>query len=246
MADRDRRVLVALDAASWGRSVLEAGAELASALGARLEGLFVEDTDLVHLAGSPFARELSIVTGAWRDLAAEDVERALRLEAAKLERLLAEAAKRAQVPWSFTTARGRLIVVAAAREAELTVLAARPAAPTAAEGRLVRGSIAVVFDGSPAAVRALEVAGRLAGALGRELRVLVSERAAPLAAAEARAWLASRSGVAVALPPGEAALAHALQRARSKLLIQAVPDAMPLEALVGLLDRLSCPLLIVR
>ena len=248
-AGRERRVLVALGTASGGTRILETGAGLAAALGARLEGLFVEDADLVHLAGLPFARELSAVTGAWRGLALDEIERALHLEAAKLERLFADVARRAQVPWSFATARGRLVAVAAAREAELTVLAGRAAVPGPGERHGGRGSLAVVFDGSAASFRALEVAGRLADALGRELRVLVSDRAPAAAATEARTWLAARGGpgVAVALPAGAAPLADALRTGRSELLIEAVPDLGPsIHGLAALLTRLSCPLLIVR
>ena len=248
-AGRDRRVLIALATARWGTGLLEAGAGLAAAVGARLEGLFVEDADLVHLAGLPFARELSAITGAWHGLATEEVERTLRLEAAKLERLLANAAERARVPWSFATTRGRLIAVAAAREAEFTMLAGRSVYAAPEERRSGRGSLAVMFDGSPGSFRALELAGRLADALGRELHVLVSDRASAAAAADARARLAARGrgDVAVALRAGEAALAEALRAARSEFVIQAVPDVgQSLPALAGLLARLSCPLLIMR
>src|SRR5512136_1850854 len=87
------RVLVAMDAETLNALALKAGAGLAAALGARLEALFVENADLVSLGGLPFASEISALTGAWRDVAVEEIERALRLEAARIEHLVAEAAE---------------------------------------------------------------------------------------------------------------------------------------------------------
>ena len=53
-----RRILVALDASRHSLAALEAAAELAARLKAELVGLFVEDIDLLRLAGLPFAREI--------------------------------------------------------------------------------------------------------------------------------------------------------------------------------------------
>ena len=54
-----RRILVVLDASPFGLEALEAAAGLAARLRAELQGLFVEDVDLLRLAGLPFARELA-------------------------------------------------------------------------------------------------------------------------------------------------------------------------------------------
>ena len=239
---------------------LEAGAGLAAALGVRLDGLFVEDADLVHLGGLPFAREISAVTGAWSGLDTDEVVRSLRLEGARLERLLAQAAERARVPWSFATSRGRLLAQAVAREAELTILggairvagAARPL-PAEARTRWLRGSLAVFFDASPGSFRALEVAGELAAALGSKLHVLVPEAGTShedAAAREgARSWLTTegRVGYVLRVRTGEGALADALRASQSELLIHAVPDlAQSMRGLATLIAKLPCPLLIVR
>ena len=256
---RGVRVLVAMDTVTLSVPALEAGAGLAAALGTRLEGLFVEDADLVCLGGLPFASEICAVTGAWRGLATDEIERALRVEAARLERLVAQAAERARVPWSFATARGRLVAQAVAREAELTILGvadrvAGGARRLASPGRTqpARGSLAVFFDASPASFRALDVAGRLADALGGELRVLVPPAGTSGDAAardQARSWLATegRAGLALPLRAGEGALTDALRESRSELLVHAVPDlAQSLRALAALVAELSCPLVIVR
>jgi len=259
MASPAARVLVAMDAEALSALALKAGAGLAAALGARLEALFVENADLVRLGGLPFASEISALTGAWRDVAAEEVERSLRLEAARIERLVAEAAEQARVPWSFDTTRGRLVAQAVAREAELTILgvadrggelARRFAAPRRAHRALA--SLAVLFDASPASFRALEIAGRLADELGSELRLLTPAAAEAEKAAlrdRAEQWLATegRAGLALSLEPGQGSLANTLRRTRSELLVHGVPDlGQSLRSLVTLVAQVSCPVLVVR
>jgi hypothetical protein len=88
------RVLVALGASIPSRPAVETGVGLAAAVGAALEALFVEDANLLRLGALPFASEISALTGAWRALAVGEMERALRVEASRLEELLAASATR--------------------------------------------------------------------------------------------------------------------------------------------------------
>ena len=52
-----KRILIALDPSRRGQSALQAAAHLAAGTGAELAGLFVEDINLLRMAGLPFARE---------------------------------------------------------------------------------------------------------------------------------------------------------------------------------------------
>ena len=63
-----RRILVALDASRHSLAALEAASELAEALKAELVGIFVEDVNLLYLAGLPFAREVRYLSGVDRPL----------------------------------------------------------------------------------------------------------------------------------------------------------------------------------
>ena len=56
--EQSERIVVALDASPNSVAALRAGAELASLLGVDLEGLFVEDIDLVRLCGLPYRQEV--------------------------------------------------------------------------------------------------------------------------------------------------------------------------------------------
>jgi nucleotide-binding universal stress UspA family protein len=193
-----QRILVALDASPHSLAALEAAVALAADLQAELMGLFVEDADLLRLAGLPFARELGLYSPAPRPLDEPQVERALRARARRAERALAAMADRAQVRWSFRVARGTISaeLLAAAAEADLISLGRAGWSPTGRcrvgstarevlsqasgsalivrQGVHLRLPIVAVFDGSALAAKALATAARLAQGKEGELLVLVA------------------------------------------------------------------------
>jgi hypothetical protein len=251
-ASRISRVVIAIDSTTPSLLALETGVGLAGAVGASLEGLYFEDIDLLRLGALPFAVEFSALTGMRRELSSRHIERALRLEAARQEQLLAASAARTRVPWSFAVARGQRLTAAVAREAELVVLAPRARGP----GGLARpgppGPIAAMFDASDAAARALSAVARLAATLAREMLILVPDgesRPAQARREQAQAWLAAErlSGRVVALLPELAALVAVVRTQRSAIL--ALPasalTAWPME-MDALLAGLICPLVLAR
>src|SRR6516165_4867430 len=190
------RILVALDASTHSMAALAAAVQLAAAMEAELEGLFVEDVNLLRLAGLPFAREVRH-TASLEALDSLRMERALKAQAAQAREALAAAARRAQVQWSFRVVRGQVAqeVLAAAAQADLVTLGkqGRSRSPGArlgstalrvaldAPGTLllvehgVPGGlpVLVLYDGSEGAERALDAAARLAKASGSPPIVLL-------------------------------------------------------------------------
>ncbi|HET6921607.1 MAG TPA: universal stress protein, partial [Anaeromyxobacteraceae bacterium] len=191
-----KRILVALDASRASLDALSAAAALAERLGAELGGLFVEDEDLLRLAGHPFARQVRLPSGDWGPLERGSIEADLRAMASRAREALALAAAGRRLAWSFRVARGRvsLEVIAAAGEADLLVLglsghrltggpgetarAAAARAPTPVllltRGSKVGRPILAACDGSAAGDRALELGARLAAAGAGELQILVA------------------------------------------------------------------------
>jgi len=180
-----RRILVALDASGASLAALDAAAQLAATLEAEIEALFVEDVDLLHLAGLPFAREAGVAFAPARRMASADMERALRAQAARAQRALEQAAARVSVRCTFRVERGpvaaTLLAAAAAADLVAVGLSARPAARggrtarvLAAEaprhtlvlphGETLRAPVIVIYDGTAAATRALTLAATLAQA----------------------------------------------------------------------------------
>jgi len=118
-----RRVIVGLEPAPQSRAVLEAAAELAGSMEAELVGLFVENVNLLHFAGLPFACEVGLISATRRALDVESMERSLRALAREAHQTLAAVAGRTPVRWSFRVVRGSTAdeLLAAAAEADLVV-----------------------------------------------------------------------------------------------------------------------------
>jgi nucleotide-binding universal stress UspA family protein len=181
-----RRILVAIDASAASLDALAAAASLAERLGAELEGLFVEDEDLLRFAALPFGEVVRSPGGGRERLDAAAAEAALRALAAHARVALERTASHHRVACSFRVTRGRVVreVLAAAAEADLVVLGAaghgrsgraavgetaRAAAGCArapvlllARGSRLDGGVAAVDDGTPAGTRAVAAARQLA------------------------------------------------------------------------------------
>jgi nucleotide-binding universal stress UspA family protein len=200
-----RRILVALDASRHSLAALEAASELANTLKAELVGIFVEDINLLRLAGLPFAREVRYLSVTDRPLDSPSMERELRIQAEQVKQTLAVVAGRRQLRWSFRVVRGEVVaeLLSAAQEADLLALGRASWAMTRRvrlgatarqvvaqalgsvlllqQGHTICQPIQLIYDASAAAKRALATAVRLASVMGGHLTVMIAT-AAPDAA----------------------------------------------------------------
>jgi nucleotide-binding universal stress UspA family protein len=191
------RILVALDASVHSLAALEAASELADTLKAELVGIFVEDIDLLHLAGLPFARAVSFLPVLARPLDSPSMERALRVQAERVRQALAGVAGRRRLRWSFQVVRGQVAteLLTAAQEADLLalgraswstmrrvrlgatarVVVAQAAGPVLLlqHGHTICHPVQLVYDGSATARRALATATQVASATGGHLTVMI-------------------------------------------------------------------------
>ena len=103
-----RRIAVTLDALQVNAQALEHAVRLAERMGAELEGIFIEDIDLIEIAALPFVRELRPVSRSENDIDLARMEQELRALARRAERLLSEQAERHNVSWSFRIWRGSI------------------------------------------------------------------------------------------------------------------------------------------
>lgn len=120
-----RKILVALDASKSSFAALDAAVELAASMEAELQGVFVEDAELLRAAESPFARELAYPYTRMAPVNRSILERNLRSQAEAARSALAGAAQKARVPWSFRSVRGQVTpeLLAAAEAAEADLIA---------------------------------------------------------------------------------------------------------------------------
>jgi len=270
-----RRILVGIDASPSSLAALETALNLAVEQNAQVEGLYIEDLNLVRLAQLPFAREVVHVTAQVRTFALKDLERQLRAQADRARGAIAEQAGRRGVRWRFEVARGDIAreLLRRADEADLVILgrsgwSGSHALGSTAQAALLMGqrptmllqfdarlnrSVGVVTDGSEFGQRALQAAADLAQRHERGLRVFVLAPD-PASAEELRAELAAAMQARQLAATFETLPAEGWQRQlrravadRDCLLVLPVRlTGVAPEALLELANRLSCPLFIVR
>jgi nucleotide-binding universal stress UspA family protein len=214
-----RRILVALDASPHSLAALEAAVDLAARLRAELSGLFVEDVNLLRLAGSPLAQEVGFFSATRRRLDAQQIEWQLRAQASRVRQALQAMAEPAEVQWSFRIARGVIAseLLTAAAEVDLIILgrggwsltrrrrlgstarAVLSEAPCLAlilqHGAGLEMPVLVVYDGSPLAQKALAAAAALVEEEEGHLTVLILADGADAAhrlQKQAAGWLQER------------------------------------------------------
>jgi nucleotide-binding universal stress UspA family protein len=118
-----KRVVVPLDAASETGTAIDTALRLAARWRAPLHGVFIEDEELIGLAGLPFARQVTLGSGL-EPLTRDHVEDHFRAFAERVRRELATAADRHGVKWSFEVGRGPLALDALRGEDDFVVIGA--------------------------------------------------------------------------------------------------------------------------
>ena len=119
---RFRRILVALDASEDSRAAAAAAAKLALRLRAELEGIFVEDIDLLQSAQVPVSRQVGAFSAATDTADTRQLEYQLKAQADRARQCLAEVADPIGARWTFRVARGRVGAEVATTAADLTIL----------------------------------------------------------------------------------------------------------------------------
>ena len=118
------RILVALDASPHSLNALRAAAELAAVTESELQGLYVEDLNLLRMCGLPFVREIGSYSAAARLPDSRAIEREFQSQADKIRHTLAQTAVSSNLRWSFRVTRGMVSteLLAAAESAGLVTL----------------------------------------------------------------------------------------------------------------------------
>jgi hypothetical protein len=257
------RVTVVLSGGEADRETLMTLALMHSDIGSEVVGLFLEDSDLLRIAGLPWSHEVSRFSPKARPLEVSEIERQMRAQATRARRALQETAERAGLRWSFRTVRGQLAAaMQSASEGDLLLLSAskRPAATAAEVRALLRGTrsgnrktkaIAVVFAGSEHSARSLAAATRLSKSGSRPLDILVPPTA--LAAVEAQRArdevpYMDRDTRVVAVPSLETDdFIRALRNRHPALLVIDANEAFAEgPRLASLRRNAGCPLLVIR
>jgi hypothetical protein len=267
-----KRVVVSLDAVSETAPAIDTAARLAARWQVPLHGVFVEDEELIGLAGLPFARQVTLATGLG-PLTKDHIEDHFRAFAERSRRELAAAADRHGLEWSFEVMRGPLsaaafgsehdLVVAgattrpvgdhfriASRWWSLTAITARPLLLAKQQWESGGSIFAVLRRRGPQSARILEIAAQIAGIFRAALTVAGPPDLA--GADEFAAWVSGLlEGRSVSLQTEAAASEPAALRQRiveldcRLLVLEGNTDEGRPEALHELLGSLSCNVLVV-
>ncbi len=169
-------IVVAVNAARRCGETLEMAAALATSTGADLEVVYVEDANLLRLADLPVTKEIDRFSGAAREIDSGRMQRALHSEARQLRSNLARIRRATMVRSSVRVVRGQILGEALAASATVDVTFVHGARHGPKTGRRGRRPVLTLFKSGPAGVRALQVAAKLARAVGGGLTVLIPNR----------------------------------------------------------------------
>jgi hypothetical protein len=274
MNDFIARVVLQLDAASETHEVIDTAARLAARAKAPLDGIFIEDEDLLGLAILPFARHVSLGAGP-EPLTLDHVEWQLRVAAERARLDLAAAATRHGVAWSFEVVRGSSVGARfGASERDLVVAGAltRPVAGhfrvecrwwssiNAAPGPFLltrrawdaSGAVLIMLrDRSQGSVRLLDAVRRIAEARNTKVTLICT---AELSRAEGfETWIADHlvphsGSPQIELAPADATalLQRMLELDCGLLAVEASFIEGRSDRIRELVERLACDLLVVR
>lgn len=137
-APKIQRILVAVDASPHSRAALEAAGELAARFDAELLGIFVEDLNLLRLAGLPFSEEMGLFSARRRRLRSGDLKRQLRIQARRAHETFSVVVERTHVSGEFHIVRGSVShkILEASADADIVLFGENgpDAAPKGATG----------------------------------------------------------------------------------------------------------------
>lgn len=255
-ADRIERVLVALDASAHDAAAFDALAQLAADLRAELHAVFVEDANLFGLIRLPFAHEIGNRSARERPFGRAELERSLRLRAARVRRSFEHAAGQRAIRFSFEVARGRVApeALAAGRGDDLVVFRPAGLGPRFAGGhpaRLRDRPVLIYLDPGSDLRRTLDRGVRLARAAGTAWRLVMPQLEDAVAArigALALELAAAGNAPAIRLAGnGVEALARSTGMARAGMVVvSGASDVAAMRNIDALIAAIGCPLIVVR
>jgi len=157
--NRRHKVLLAADAGSYSITTVNLAVAMAASTNTLLQGLFIEDEDLLQVTGLPCSREITLTTATERPLSSDQMQRSLQRAARHFEQTLQREAQALQVAWSCETVRGRVRDIGSIPKAEATyTIFARPTANRLQSGRAqVARKILVLGNDSPCQQQALDM-----------------------------------------------------------------------------------------
>lgn len=122
--DKRQTVMLAVDVSNYSVTTVNLAVEMAASVQTGLLGLFIEDEDLLQVAGLPCTREITLTTTRERPTSIDQMQRSLRSVARQFKQTLQQEAQASRITWRFDTVRGRMrdIGLTSKRDVTYTIL----------------------------------------------------------------------------------------------------------------------------
>lgn len=269
-----QKIIIGLDASPHSLAALELAALLAEKYEAELIGIYVEDINLIRIAALPFVREVDFFSTMVRQVDTSQVVRHLHAQARRAQRALAAIGTEARLRWSFRVSRGVISaeLLAAALEADLVILGKvgwsrrRQLGSTAQvvvaqsprqtlifqPGEHLKRPILVVYDGSEAGDKALITTGQLRVEDSPVTVVIIAKN--PELATQLKAKVVTWSKendidthvLRLSKLDGSMIARLAWSERCGVLVLPAESKVIPIEAILTLLNKAHCAVMLVR
>lgn len=254
-----RSIAVFLGTSGSGQSLLNIlGPLLDKDTAVDLQGVLAIDDDLRHAADLPFVKELCRLTYSVREFHGPQFERTVALRTRTARKALEQLAQRTGVAFTFHDVRGATVRILqkTALSADITFfeplrLFVTQQVSSAARPRYYRRRIMVAIDDLETGSHTLQAATLLAKGRMHDVTVLINSGPAP-DLAPVRDWVRSQlpSDPAEIIIAPQDGLYGLIEMARAKragmLVLGASETTLKSETLRSLLERLPCPVCLVR
>jgi hypothetical protein len=171
-------ILILLDNQRDQFDFLKSAAALTRQMKARLQGLFIEEEDLICAADLSFSREISRWSAQERQLTGEGINRILRASARHSKKALEKVAQEEKIECSFQVIRGERIswIKESVNTSDILFIGGKLSNQKNSQyhNSCTRGinALQVIYTGTPASQRALEIAVQIAKLGNRPLVIL--------------------------------------------------------------------------
>ncbi len=157
--DGKQTVILTVDAISYSNRTVDLAIAIAAIGEGHLQGLFIEDIDLLSVAELPFTREISFHTAQARPTDLETTQRTLRSLADKFRRYLEQSAQASKVACSYDYRQGRVLDIGTDADSDISfiVIGQGRANRLKSQGRLNTQRILVIENHSPFLLQAVKV-----------------------------------------------------------------------------------------
>ena len=246
-----RRILLSIDAVSYSPEVIDLAVEMAALLGLQLHGLFVEDIDLLSVAGQSFTTEITLATADERVLDPDSMLRSFRAISSKIRAQLEQAARLASVQWSFETTRGRRVEtgLASCQDTDDLVIIGQQIRSTSHFPKTLFASqhkrLLLIDDKAPAIQTAIDMILRLSKKTEIDLALLTSDQASATLSKLKPSKDSSHLASIRRIPFEKETLERLLQNSIKPFDYVIVTQNQPSELLQKILNKSICPVIVV-